>query len=648
MSLPSGRDVINGRSPVNDNTGTTMRLDIEDSAFLLERLAADCAPLQEFRELTRNALEAIDRVGGDGGVVAWDADWVALGSQIEQGQPLVYKLSVYDTGDGMSGQEMLRYINHLSASSGVQALNANFGVGAKITAGVNNPTGLVYTSLKDGKVHQIHFWRDPETGEYGVRPFENRHGAFDHVRRLKTDVLPPAIVEAGHGTVVTLLGAERDANTMLPPPEATGGLRWLVRYLNRRFLRFPDGVKVSIREFSRSEVGDWPVQPTTYAKDGSIIREARGQEHFLDKNAAAKGAVRLEAGKATAHWWLLTDEKKISDSSYWLSTGHVAALFQDELYELRDGNAGTRQLMHFGVLFGTRRVVIYVEPDQEAELSPNTARSQLLLGGEPLPWEAWGTEFRRPELFPAEIRDMMDELLGQSSEDSGEDAIRDRIRRVQELMRVPRYRRSATGSVNTAGDALGGESGSAETGKSTRTNKSGTDGGRMADLYGAYVDEDEDDPADEIDAKVRFPEIRWVSIAKGTREDGDILEDRAASYVNSTQNVLKINEDFRVYTDLVKHFMRQYEGVPGVEQTVPAVVKEWYSQQLVEAVLGVLYIRGSARWTPAQVEEALSEEALTAVVMPRYHVFNAVLRALGTKLGSRKDRPAPDASAVAA
>jgi hypothetical protein len=233
---------------------------------------------------------------------------------------------------------------------------------------------------------------------------------------------------------------------------------------------------------------------------------------------------------------------------------------------------------------------------------------------------------------------MMDELLGQSSEDTGEDAIKERVKRVQELMRVPRYQRSPRGTVNTAGDALGGEPGSADREDSGRRNRSGTDGGRMADLYGAYVDDEDGEPSKEIAAKITFPEIRWVSIAKGTREPDDILEDRAASYVNSTQNVLKVNEDFRVYTDLVNHFMRLYEGVPGVDKTVPAVVKEWYSQQLVEAVLGVLAIRGSARWTPAQVEEALSEEALTAVVMPRYHTLNQVTRALGSRLGSLKDR----------
>jgi hypothetical protein len=147
-------------------TGSTMPLELRHAAFLLERLAADCAPLQEYRELTKNALEAIERAQEDeqatgasppagGHRVTWDVEWATLGAQIDAGQKPVYKLSICDTGDGMTGEEMVEYINHLASSSGVQALDRNFGVGAKITAGVANPAGLIYTSLKNGEVNQI-------------------------------------------------------------------------------------------------------------------------------------------------------------------------------------------------------------------------------------------------------------------------------------------------------------------------------------------------------------------------------------------------------------------------------------------------------------------------------------------------------------
>ncbi|HKP90629.1 MAG TPA: hypothetical protein VJT75_11740 [Thermoleophilaceae bacterium] len=622
-----------------------MPIELRQAAFLLERLAADTAPLQEYRELTKNSLEAVARAAevdaeapDRGYQVVWDVEWHVFNAQLESGQKPTYKLSIWDNGDGMTGPEMVEYINHLASSVGVQALDRNFGVGAKITAGVSNPEGLIYTSYKNGEVHQIHFWRDPDTNEYGIKPYlRQRDNTFQHWRRLRPDVLPREIIEAGHGTMVTLLGRSGDANTMLPPEGAVGAVRWLVRYLNRRFMRFPDGVTVRVREFAKSDPSEWPNRPTTYAKDGGIMRQAFGQAHYLDMNAEASGSLRVgeDDGNATAYWWLL-NEDKVGDPSYWLSSGHVAALFQDELYELRDGNAGIRQLMHFGVLFGSRRVVIYVQPDSDQEMTPNTARSQLLANGEPLPWEDWAADFR--EHLPAEIKEMMDELLSRDSNGNHEENIRQRLKKIEQLMRFTRYRRSSSGSVNASGDAAGGGAGEGDTDESAKKGKSGSRGGTAADLYGAYVDEDEGDPAEPLTPQSTFPEIKWVSIAKGTRSADDTLEDRAASYVNSTQNVLLINEDFRVYNDLVKHFARLYEGYPGVEQTVPEVVKEWYAQQLVEAVIGVLAVRGSAKWPPNEVDSALSEEALTAVVMPRYNLYQQVSRVLGTKLGSLKDR----------
>ena len=45
---------------------------------------------------------------------------------------------------------------------------------------------------------------------------------------------------------------------------------------------------------------------------------------------------------------------------------------------------------------------------------------------------------------------------------------------------------------------------------------------------------------------------------------------------------------------------------------------------------------GSKEWSVSDVETALSEVALTACVMQRYHVLNSVRRECGSKLGPSK------------
>ncbi len=67
--------------------------------------------------------------------------------------------------------------------------------------------------------------------------------------------------------------------------------------------------------------------------------------------------------RATAHWWILKDEGALtSNSGYIASSGHMAALYQYELYEMAASRSGVARLQLFGVIFGHNRVVIYLEP----------------------------------------------------------------------------------------------------------------------------------------------------------------------------------------------------------------------------------------------------------------------------------------------
>jgi hypothetical protein len=65
-------------------------------------------------------------------------------------------------------------------------------------------------------------------------------------------------------------------------------------------------------------------------------------------------------------------------------------------------------------------------------------------------------------------------------------------------------------------------------------------------------------------------------------------------------------------------------------------VRAWYEQALVETVIGVRSLEHSRQWSPHHIDTALSEEALTAAAIQRYHIFCAVKQELGLKLGSSK------------
>jgi hypothetical protein len=592
----------------------TLALKVANTGFMLDRLGMDCDDLQFLRELTKNSIEAIQRLPDKKGEIVWDVDWVTfdlLGK---------YRLSITDTGEGMDGEEMVKYINHLSSSSGVQSHVTNYGVGAKISAATRNPAGLEYLSWKDGVGYFITLWKDSKTGEYGLRQMERPDGTFGHWAVITDDVKPPLI--GNHGTKVVLCGRDDDHNTMDAPPGAPSPSRWFTRYLNTRFYEIPEGITLKAREgwtFDRSD------------KDRNVLRTVTGQKPYLTAHMQSHGTVKLQS--AVAKWWILKDESALSQNSGSIaSSGHAAALWQGELYEMSYGRGSTAMLQGFGVIFGHNRVVIYVEPFGD-NITTNTARTNLLIGGKPCPWADWQDEFRAK--MPKEIVTLMEEVSAQSEKSDHSDSIKERLKQVEELFSLSRYRPSKAGTLLVEGEApaLGG---AALEGSRVREPKEGTGkgaaSGQVASAYALFLS-DQGVPGHQAKPDV-FPRIDWISIADGTRLQGD-LEDRAAKYLKK-DNRLLINSDFRIFRDMVKRWTSQFSNVSGVSNTVNEVVREWFEQSLVEVVLSANALRGSQHWVDAKIDELLSEEGLTAAVLPRYHIDYSIKRSLGSKLGAIK------------
>lgn len=600
----------------------TLPMSVDNTGFMLDRLGQDCSPLQFLREITENAVQAVQATGDGTGQVIWDVDWNRL-----ELAPGVYKLACIDTGIGMTGLEMLRYINMLSSSMHQQSHDTNFGVGAKVAAATRNHTGLVYLSWKHGVGSMIHLWRDPETDQYGLKQFELPDGRYAHWVHVEDTIKPEQITD--HGTMVVLLGNELDDNTMHAPKGAASPSRWVARYINTRYFRFPDGVDVRAREG-----WEYPRSNT----DTNVLRRITGQEAYLDAHAEACGVRDL--GTARARWWILKDESALSQNSGFVaSNGHMAALYQDELYEMVTARSGVARLQQFGVIFGYNRVVIYVEPRAENghQVISNTARTQLIMDGEPLPWADWAAEFRAD--LPDEIKKLMDEVTKDSTSTDHREAIRERLKQIRELIKLSRYRRTPSGTATIDEPTVGGKPRETDTTREHRESKGGGRGGRAGDIYALFALAD-GEPGEEVISEFD-PTVDWVSVENGKRIPPD-LEDRAAKYLVE-ENLLLINADFRVFRDMLDRWVKLYESAgvtSGVQAVAEDAVREWFEQALIESVIGVQSLRGSQEWSVEDIAKSLSQEALTTAVMQRYHVDNSIRRALGSKLGSLKDRAA--------
>jgi hypothetical protein len=133
-------------------------------------------------------------------------------------------------------------------------------------------------SWKNGVGHMVHLWFDPEEKVYGLKRWPKNNEFWTPV---SNDLKPKEIKD--HGTVVVLLGRNDEDATMYPPAGTPMPSRWILRYLNSRFFRFPKNVTVRSREGWELPRGD----------KHNFLRVVEGQGAWLDANCASSGTVEL-------------------------------------------------------------------------------------------------------------------------------------------------------------------------------------------------------------------------------------------------------------------------------------------------------------------------------------------------------------------
>ena len=597
-------------------------LAVANPTFLLERLGSECGDLQFLRELTVNGLDAIAaQPGPASGRVVWDLDW----QRLEASAGKVRKLTVTDTGTGMRPDQLGRYINQLASSSREQSHTANFGVGAKVAAGSRNPHGLEYRSWHQGQGSLVCFKRHPD-GRWGLEPQRWENGHTDFWRPLDEQDKPWLLRGQDHGTQVVLLGQHERHDTTQAPASVTDTRRhWITRYLNARFLRLPTEVEVLVREQrDRDEPGQ--------------LQHVHGEQHHLERHSIAAGAVQLS--DALAHWWVLDDDHRARrrEATIWGSTGHVAAVHGDELYDiLPQTRGGYGRLQDFGIRFGYERVVLHLQPQVEVRrLQCNTARTLLLLDHEPLPWARWGEEFTAS--MPAEIRQLQERAASTDMVPRRE-AIRNRVNAILPLYQLSSYRptppprQTATQSTKAAGDDPTDTPARPRppTGQPCPDGAGGPPGREHAHEE-PPPNRPIEDAHDEASPHriVSLPDVAWISARDGSRAPRD-LEDEAARY-HPGRHELTINADFRAITDLITHWQDRYRGIPGARGVIEAQVREWCEQILVEVVLAAR----SSTWSDEQLHALLSPTSFTAALLPRHLLHSMLQKRLAQKLGTSR------------
>lgn len=630
---------------------------VENADFIADKLAAELLPNQEYREVLKNALEAVHRrmrAEGvtQGGRIEFDVDWHL------HSLSGAWFLACSDNGDGMSRSQLSKYTTTLAVQGAGknQSLHGNQGMGLKISGPTRHKVGVLIRSWSSNELTAVQVGWDGR--EYGLIPI----GGNDELVMAASPSWFPELVSKPHGgTTVTFLGNAEGENTFAPAGRPRG---WLFRYLNSRFFRLSnDGIEVLVR-VPTGEESDWPQTPMQAAermrKQGGKsfnLSVVKGTGQIWDDASAKlgddwRGIFQATGDPATGippariHWWVLPTGPGSDVSSRTQSGGSLAALYQNELHDWRSGNQANPFFARLGVLFGKTRFAFVIEPEG-VTVTSDFARAHVLISGVPLfeheAWLMWAEQFRAatPERIRQTMQEEQDKL--ESEDPDRVKRIRERLKDVMQLLRPRRFRKANHGQIPATSEVTGAGEGRGPiiefpVGAYDKPVRSiGRARGIGALL--SQIDESAGAPSVETTSMLNL-ETRWVSESEA--EDSTIvaggsggLRDRAAALAGTdarTASILLINRDFRGYQAILAavNEWANPEGDDMKSKKIEDFTREWIDQKMIEAVMGLRQLENGKTWITIHYDEALSPVALTAAFMAdRFHTLAEVKRAAG-------------------
>jgi hypothetical protein len=390
-------------------------LEIADEEFLVASLIERCPKTMMIRELTMNALEAA-RLAPKG------ERFVAFGVTEIDRKP---KLTIWNTGPGMDGPELLRICDIASSIGKEKSLTGNFGMGAKVASLPSNQRGMRYRSCKNHRVHEVILCkRDgvygrlrrhlPNSEEY-LEVFDVTDIAASEGRSLERD-----------WTEVVLYGNEWRQNTVRDPYNADPpqDAQWLATYLYHRFYRLPGDVKVMLWKGTNKLGDSRPFLPITsrlnvFEKYETVATSHNIKIHYIFDAPYDKSGHNRSVSGAVAS-----------------AVSTCAIVYRDELYDLRKGRKWAFDAPVFGIPFGAKHISVHIELPSNYQVVPDGYRQFLRYAQGEQP-HVQASDFA--ELVRENRPQWLIDTIRRFSPDSAtSDEIRDELQRLLNHLRIKR------------------------------------------------------------------------------------------------------------------------------------------------------------------------------------------------------------------
>jgi len=335
------------------------RLRVSNEDFLVASMIDRCPKSMMLRELVKNALEAAGNASAGGQRV----EIAPLGVEGAR------KLSIWNTGPGMDAAELYRMCDIASSIGKANALDQNFGMGAKVASLPSNQHGIRYRSCKAGRVHQVIMGKRNDI--YGR--LHQTNAAGESVDVLDVTDLAIAARDLSHDwTEVVLLGNRADQDTVANPYDGSPAMPpgWVAEELYARFHTLPDTTDLVLRDGCNIIGGDRVFAPigsraAAFANHEAVSAERGITLHYYYDAADPDAPGRLLSARGALQPAVST----------------AGLIWRDEIYDLRPGWAWLHEAPIFGLPFGARHFSVYVELPDDFPLIPDGYRQFLRHAG---------------------------------------------------------------------------------------------------------------------------------------------------------------------------------------------------------------------------------------------------------------------------
>ncbi len=570
------------------------RLKVSNEDFLVASLIDRCPSTMMLRELVMNAIEASNK-SKEKLIKIRVAKW----NNTE-------KLSIWNSGPGMSDSELRKACDMSSSVDKIQSLDENFGMGAKVSSLKANKLGMRYRSNKNGNVSEVVMGQeiDPVTrkGIYMRIDYPDSNTNWPDVLNVTKEVKEEGIDISSDWTEVVLFGNSEKQNTVKDPFEGNPSVpkRWIGNMLYQRFFSLPEGLKITLEDGTNQRGGNRNFEPF-HSKLVRLSKEFK--EHVSHES------VETEEGLKINYYF---DGADTGGHSY-SYRGNVASdiafcgiVYKDEIYDHRGSNSWYVTSAKLGIPFGQRYISVTVELPDSTPVIPDGYR-------ETIKWNDYAKQDVKIEEYASIVRDNIPEWLQKkidefSPKKSTSEDIEEKLKELLKNLNV--ITKTLTSSQEGKGANNSGETKVhhiREGAKRNRETNIKSPNRPLTEIQGTHNALRKQG--------VQIPQFISIYTEEQLKTHPD-LAGRAAKYVRET-NTIYLNmiypqiEMMKIL--LKKEFVSQGSSEEEVDDEISLAVEDNFKLKLGSAVVFALSKKGNDDWSFEDQEDAWSEESLSIV-----------------------------------